>query len=175
MLRYWRCVKYWTTSWCTRTKHCLEERFFTLTWDCGDQPYRNYVVRHQLYWRASYMWVVNNNNADKVIKIDIVQALGSKRIIVTYEVILSIQRLIKMNGSKLSEPSWDVICDILFAISENISFYGKTIFKQTSFRAFQFTAYLSQRKRAPWQKIILFRHRSTKPLISSKECYRKMK
>lgn len=56
------------------------------------------------------------------------QALGSKRIIVTYEVILSIQRLIKMNGNKLSEPSWDVICDILFAISENISFYGKSIF-----------------------------------------------
>lgn len=55
------------------------------------------------------------------------QALGSKRIIVTYEVILSIQRLIKMNGNKLSEPSWDVICDILLAISENILFYGKFV------------------------------------------------
>lgn len=29
--------------------------------------------------------------------------------------------------TKLSEPSWDVICDILYAISDNITFYGKFI------------------------------------------------
>lgn len=55
-------------------------------------------------------------------------ALGSQRIIVTYEVILSIQRLIKINGKDLSEPTWDVICDILCCIAENIAYYEKTSF-----------------------------------------------
>lgn len=60
------------------------------------------------------------------------QALDSQRLIVTYEVILGIQHLIKMTGTadsalstKLSEPSWDVICDILYAISNNITYYGE--------------------------------------------------
>lgn len=53
------------------------------------------------------------------------QVLQSQRIIVTYEVILGIQRLINTSGRELSEPSWDVLCDILKAIADNISFYGK--------------------------------------------------
>lgn len=52
------------------------------------------------------------------------QALKCQRIIVTYEVILAIQRLINLSGKDLSEPSWDVLCEILIAISDNISYYG---------------------------------------------------
>lgn len=52
------------------------------------------------------------------------QALKCQRIIVTYEVILAIQRLINLSGKDLSEPSWDVLCDILLAISKNINYYG---------------------------------------------------
>lgn len=54
----------------------------------------------------------------------VAQALDSQRISVTFEVILSVQRLIKLNGLKLSEPSWDVICDILRAIADNLRIYG---------------------------------------------------
>lgn len=39
--------------------------------------------------------------------------------IVTYEVTLSIQRLIQNQGKELSEPTWDVIIDILLAIAKN--------------------------------------------------------
>jgi hypothetical protein len=42
-------------------------------------------------------------------------------VIVTYEVTLSIQSLIKKRANELSEPSWDVICDILERIGHNIS------------------------------------------------------
>lgn len=45
--------------------------------------------------------------------------------IVTYEVILGIQRLINISGKDLSEPSWDILCDILIAIADNITYYGK--------------------------------------------------
>lgn len=55
----------------------------------------------------------------------ILQALKCRRIIVTYEVILAIQRLINLSGKDLSEPSWDVLCEILIAISDNIAYYGK--------------------------------------------------
>lgn len=43
--------------------------------------------------------------------------------IVTYEVILGIQRLINISGRDLSEPSWDILCDILVAIADNITYY----------------------------------------------------
>lgn len=46
--------------------------------------------------------------------------------IVTYEVTLSIQRLIQNQGKELSEPTWDVIIDILSAIAKN---NGKVLLK----------------------------------------------
>lgn len=51
--------------------------------------------------------------------------MGSQRISVTFEVILGVQRLIKLNGTNMSEPSWDVICEILTATESNLRFYGK--------------------------------------------------
>lgn len=52
-------------------------------------------------------------------------ALESRYLIVTYEVVLSIQRLIQKCKNELAEHSWDVICSILVAISDNISLYEK--------------------------------------------------
>lgn len=51
------------------------------------------------------------------------QALKSEHIIVTYEVILSIQTLVKKCGTELSEPSWDIVIDILELILANIGLY----------------------------------------------------
>lgn len=47
--------------------------------------------------------------------------------------IIGIQRLIQVSGRDLSEPTWDVLCDILRAIADNIRYYGIfRIFKQNS-------------------------------------------
>lgn len=48
--------------------------------------------------------------------------------IVTYEVIIGIQRLIHVSGRDLSEPTWDVLCDILRTIADNIHYYGNLAF-----------------------------------------------
>lgn len=68
----------------------------------------------------------NKNKTTNVIFVTniFLQALKCQRIIVTYEVILAIQRLINLSGKDLSEPSWDVLCEILMAISDNINYYG---------------------------------------------------
>ncbi|XP_058066096.1 tuberin [Anopheles bellator] len=47
-------------------------------------------------------------------------ALKSKHVVVTYEVILSMSRLIQKSGSELNEPTWDIICDIMMEISHNL-------------------------------------------------------
>jgi len=43
-------------------------------------------------------------------------------VIVTYEVTLSVRRV--TNNYKLSEIIWDLICDIMSAIVDNIEYYG---------------------------------------------------
>lgn len=53
-----------------------------------------------------------------------IQALKSQRLIVTYEVIIGIQRLIHVSGRDLTEPTWDVLCEILRTIADNIRYYG---------------------------------------------------
>lgn len=52
------------------------------------------------------------------------QALKSQKVLVTYEVIIGIQRLIQEWGRDLTEPTWDVLCEILRAIADNIQYYG---------------------------------------------------
>ncbi|XP_017841753.2 tuberin [Drosophila busckii] len=51
-------------------------------------------------------------------------ALESHQVIVTYEVILSVRMVI--NKYKLSEIIWDLICDIMSAIVENIEYYDRS-------------------------------------------------
>lgn len=55
------------------------------------------------------------------------QVLESQRVIVTYEVIIGVQRLVDSSGRDLSEPSWDVLCDLLKMIADNIAYFGKFI------------------------------------------------
>ncbi|XP_039446332.1 tuberin isoform X2 [Culex pipiens pallens] len=50
-------------------------------------------------------------------------ALKSEHVVVTFEVILSIHRLIQKNGPELNEPTWDIICDIMTEISSNLAKY----------------------------------------------------
>lgn len=50
-------------------------------------------------------------------------ALKSEHVVVTYEVILSIHRLIQKCGPELNEPTWDIICDIMIEISSNLAKY----------------------------------------------------
>ncbi|XP_058457517.1 tuberin isoform X2 [Malaya genurostris] len=50
-------------------------------------------------------------------------ALKSEHVVVTYEVILSIHRLIQKSGPDLNEPTWDIICDIMTEISSNLAKY----------------------------------------------------
>ncbi|XP_055383497.1 tuberin [Condylostylus longicornis] len=50
-------------------------------------------------------------------------ALNSQKVHVTYEVILSISLFVDKFGKDLSEHVWDVVCDILLSIADNIYFY----------------------------------------------------
>lgn len=50
-------------------------------------------------------------------------ALKSEHVVVTFEVILSIHRLIQKSGPELNEPTWDIICDIMTEISSNLAKY----------------------------------------------------
>lgn len=47
------------------------------------------------------------------------KSLYSGHIIVTYEVVLSVQRLIQNQSLELTEPTWDVVLDILSAVADN--------------------------------------------------------
>lgn len=55
------------------------------------------------------------------------KVLRSGYIIVTYEVILSMQTLINKCGKDLSEPSWDIVIDILESILGNIGKFDATL------------------------------------------------
>ncbi|XP_058129773.1 tuberin [Anopheles ziemanni] len=50
-------------------------------------------------------------------------ALKSRHVVVTYEVILSMNRLIQKSGTELNEPTWDIICDIMTEISHNLAIH----------------------------------------------------
>ncbi|XP_054732687.1 tuberin [Anastrepha obliqua] len=52
-------------------------------------------------------------------------ALDSRQVIVTFEVILSVRRVINYYKSELPEIIWDCICDTLSAIVDNIEYYER--------------------------------------------------
>uniref|UniRef100_W8AW74 Tuberin n=3 Tax=Ceratitis capitata TaxID=7213 RepID=W8AW74_CERCA len=52
-------------------------------------------------------------------------ALESRQVIVTFEVILSIRRVINYYKSEISEIIWDCICDTMNAIIDNIEYYER--------------------------------------------------
>ncbi|GAB0090874.1 Tuberin [Sergentomyia squamirostris] len=53
------------------------------------------------------------------------RVLKSRHFIVSYEVALSIQRLIQRSGRDLTEPTWDTLCEIMEALADNMAFYLK--------------------------------------------------
>lgn len=93
--------------------------------------YDEAVLRGAVFHINMGLWGANVSNVPmfkctpSTVLLSFLHALDSKRIIVTYEVVLSIQRLIQNCGEDLAEPSWDVICDILQSIAENIRYYEK--------------------------------------------------
>ncbi|XP_036326268.1 tuberin-like [Rhagoletis pomonella] len=52
-------------------------------------------------------------------------ALDSRQVIVTFEVILSVRRVINYYKSELPEIIWDCICDTMNAILDNIEYYER--------------------------------------------------
>ncbi|KAH8260917.1 hypothetical protein KR044_000431, partial [Drosophila immigrans] len=67
--------------------------------------------------------VSSMNYATNVLK-GFLSALESRQVIVTYEVILSVRMVITKH--KLSEIIWDLICDIMSVIVDNIEYYERS-------------------------------------------------
>ncbi|XP_055620720.1 tuberin isoform X2 [Toxorhynchites rutilus septentrionalis] len=63
------------------------------------------------------------NSSPSIVLSSFLNALRCEHVVVTYEVILSIHRLIQKIGSDLNEPTWDIICDIMVMISSNLAKY----------------------------------------------------
>lgn len=53
------------------------------------------------------------------------RVLRSRHFIVSFEVALSIQRLIQRSGPELTEPAWDTLCQIMEALADNMAHYEK--------------------------------------------------
>lgn len=74
-------------------------------------------------WGVSGCVVPILNCSPSIVLTSFLNALKSEHVVVTYEVILSIHRLIQKSGTELNEPTWDVICDIMNEISSNLAKY----------------------------------------------------
>lgn len=87
-----------------------------------------YVLRGGVFHTNMNLWGGNNSSLQNGVKYSSVvlssycEVLKSRSIIVTYEVILSLQTLIVKCGSNLSEPSWDIIIETINRILDNIEY-----------------------------------------------------
>lgn len=90
------------------------------------------LLRGAVFHIIMGLWSVNNNVIPTFRKYptfvlrSFLNVLQCEKVIVTYEVILSVQRIINKTGRELTESSWDIICEILESIANNIKFYGKS-------------------------------------------------
>lgn len=84
------------------------------------------VLRGAVFHINMNLWGGNNTSLQNGMKYSSTvlssyrKVLQSGYIIVTYEVILSMQTLLNKCGKELSEPSWDIVVEILESIVENI-------------------------------------------------------
>lgn len=84
------------------------------------------VLRGAVFHINMNLWGGNNISLQNGVKYSstvlssYLKVLQSGHIIVTYEVILSMQTLLNKSGRDLSEPSWDLVIEILESILENI-------------------------------------------------------
>ncbi|XP_065085709.1 tuberin isoform X2 [Ochlerotatus camptorhynchus] len=74
-------------------------------------------------WGVSGCPVPILNCSPSIVLTSFLNALKSEHVVVTYEVILSIHRLIQKSGTELNEPTWDIVCDIMNEISSNLAKY----------------------------------------------------
>ncbi|KAG5679833.1 hypothetical protein PVAND_009371 [Polypedilum vanderplanki] len=85
-----------------------------------------YLLRGAVFHTNMNLWGGNNSSLQNGVKYSSVvlssycEVLGSRSIIVTYEVILSLQTLIVKCGTNLSEPSWDIIIETINRILDYI-------------------------------------------------------
>lgn len=97
------------------------------------------VLRGAVFHINMNLWGGNNNSLQNGMKYSstvlssYLKVLQSGYIIVTYEVILSMQTLLSKCGKELSEPSWDIVVEILESIVENIGEFDYEIFLRTNF------------------------------------------
>lgn len=89
------------------------------------------VLRGAVFHINMNLWGGNSNSLQNGMKYSstvlssYLKVLQSGYIIVTYEVILSMQTLLNKCGKELSEPSWDIVVEILESIVENIGEFEK--------------------------------------------------
>uniref|UniRef100_A0A182MSN4 Rap-GAP domain-containing protein n=1 Tax=Anopheles culicifacies TaxID=139723 RepID=A0A182MSN4_9DIPT len=72
-------------------------------------------------WGISVVPILNCSPS--LVLTSFLNALKSRHVIVAYEVILSMNRLIQKSGNELNEPTWDIICDIMTEISHNLAIH----------------------------------------------------
>lgn len=91
-----------------------------------------HVLRGAIFHINMNLWGGNNQALQNGMKYSstvlssFLKVLQSGYLIVTYEVILSIQTLLNKCGKELSEPSWDIVIEILENIIINIGMKLKT-------------------------------------------------
>lgn len=84
------------------------------------------VLRGAIFHINMNLWSGTNNSLQNGVKYSstvlssYLKVLQSGHLIVTYEVVLSMQTLLSKCGRDLSEPSWDIVLDILDSILGNI-------------------------------------------------------
>lgn len=71
-------------------------------------------------WGGSNSSLHNGVKYSSTVLSSYLKVLRSGHVIVTFEVILSMQTLLNKCGKELSEPSWDIVIDILESILGNI-------------------------------------------------------
>lgn len=95
------------------------------------------VLRGAIFHINMNLWGGSNNTLQNGVRYSstvlssYLKVLQSDYIIVTYEVIISMQTLISKSGRDLSEPTWDIVLDILESILANIgkAFSDKNCFE----------------------------------------------
>lgn len=114
---------------CLLGTHLGYASLLTMTTMLTDDRYYvdGHVLRGAVFHINMNLWGGNNSSLQNGIKYSstvltsYLKVLQSRYIIVTYEVILSLQTLLGKCGRDLSEPSWDIVLEILESILYSFS------------------------------------------------------
>lgn len=100
-------------------KMLSDKRFYTDVELCRGAVFHIYIG----LWGGSPNNMLSGLKYSSTVLLSYFHVLHCEHIIVTYEVILSIQSLIQKYGHELGEPSWDIIINILKKTLDNLSEY----------------------------------------------------